>query len=120
MNRLTMPNDKGMCLCNGEVCCPDENCSDACLQERMSKLWKYENAEELGLIVRLPCKQYTTVYYIMRNRLAVGRYLAKVTENVILILTDRQGGICWCNDDTWFYTIEAAVKALAESEGDNA
>ncbi|MEG1778571.1 MAG: hypothetical protein RR263_00600, partial [Oscillospiraceae bacterium] len=46
MNRLTMPNDKGMCLCNGEVCCPDENCSDVCLQERIGKLWECENAEE--------------------------------------------------------------------------
>lgn len=44
--RLTMPGDPGMCRgADGQVCCPDENCPDTCLQNRMKKLWKYENID---------------------------------------------------------------------------
>ena len=49
--------------CCGMGECLDDNCSlmlDAC-----KKLAEYEQLEEQGLLVRLPCKVGTEVYYIL-------------------------------------------------------
>ncbi len=56
-------------ICRYEDCdvceeyCPhmqEDNCS--CLQEVLEKLGQYEDAEEQGLLLRLPCKVGDTVY----------------------------------------------------------
>lgn len=56
MCRLTMEDDRGMCMgIDGEVCCPDGNCPDECLQERIGKLWDYEaigTVEKLTALVQ--------------------------------------------------------------------
>lgn len=71
MERLTKISEIGNAYypkCFEEPCCGmgeclDDNCSliiDAC-----KKLAEYEQLEEQGLLVRLPCKVGTEVYYIL-------------------------------------------------------
>lgn len=71
MERLTQTTEIGNAYfpkCFEEPCCGmgeclDDNCSlmlDAC-----KKLAEYEQLEEQGLLVRLPCKVGTEVYYIL-------------------------------------------------------
>ena len=63
MERLTERLD-GDGLCYGKVDCED-NCTycDRFLKV-LDKLADYEDAEEQGLLLRLPCKVGSTVYYI--------------------------------------------------------
>lgn len=76
MCRLTMEDDRGMCMgIDGEVCCPDGNCPDECLQERIGKLWDYEaigtvekltalvQAESEGRLVELPKDINAEIWY---------------------------------------------------------
>lgn len=73
MSRLT--TNKNECnremICRHEECdvceeyCPhlqEDNCP--CLQEVIEKLGQYEDAEEQGLFIKLPCKVGDTVYVI--------------------------------------------------------
>lgn len=74
---------------------------------------KSDKPKAEGRLMELPCKQYTTVYYICDNRVYVGWYLAKVGETTHLILQDRhEMGICWVTDGFWFNSNEDAKKAL--------
>lgn len=72
MERLTR---KDKCkLSHGEeiiICNHDkQDCNDSCMRIKpckwykkvQEKLWEYENAEEQGLLLRLPCPIGTTVY----------------------------------------------------------
>ena len=74
MDRLTR---KDKCkLSHGEeivICKHDkQDCNDSCMKIQpckwykkvQDKLWEYENAEEQGLLLRLPCKIGTKVYNI--------------------------------------------------------
>lgn len=76
MERLTSYQnelDREM-ICRYEECdtveeyCPylnEANCS--CLQEVLNKLAEYEDLEEQGLLLKLPCKVGTTVYSVARD-----------------------------------------------------
>ena len=72
MERLTR---KDKCkLSHGEeiiICNHDkQDCNDSCMKTKLckwyekvqEKLWEYENAEEQGLLLRLPCKVGDTVF----------------------------------------------------------
>ena len=50
------------CFCDGRGC-PIDNCG--VVIEALNKLGEYEKAQEQGLLVRLPCKVGTEVYYIL-------------------------------------------------------
>lgn len=73
MERLTM-NEIGMYMCNKdfETCKQqrenpkDEDCCCYCdiLQKMVNKLGKYEDLEEQGLLLKLPCKPGDAVYKI--------------------------------------------------------
>lgn len=84
------------------------------------ELAAYRAAEQDGTLLRMPCKQYTTIYYILDKTVYVGWYLAKAGQTTSLILQDRiEMGVCWCNDDSWFFTSEEAEITLKEQEAVN-
>lgn len=65
-------------ICRYEDCdiceeyCPisqEDNCS--CLKEILEKLGEYEDAEEQGLLLRLPCKVGDTVYSVVKDGLQI-------------------------------------------------
>ena len=77
MERLTR---KDKCkLSHGEdivICNHDkQDCNDSCMSIKpckwykkvQDKLWEYENLEEQGLLLRLPCKVGDTVYILRKN-----------------------------------------------------
>ena len=59
MERLTRVDEDGTVLCIG--CVGEEECNEDCLScqhdiDAIEKLAEYEDAEEQGLILRLPCR----------------------------------------------------------------
>ena len=123
MERLTKISEIGNAYypkCFKEPCCGmgeclDDKCSlmlDAC-----KKLAEYEQLEEQGLLVRLPCPIGTTVWDICGM---------DIRENVLSgIECDKDGKqFLWANDDEWlgelnnsvFLTREEAEKKLEESQ----
>ena len=65
MERLTRVDEDGTVLCIG--CVEEEECNEDCLScqhdiDAIEKLADYEDAEEQGLLLRLPCKVGDTVY----------------------------------------------------------
>lgn len=72
MERLTKRNDKGIAVlnircpegCEHVTCSPEEGyqCQHQCEGDIINKLAAYEDAEEQGLLIRLPCKVGDTVY----------------------------------------------------------
>ena len=72
MERLTEKQSSGYDLkaMNGEWCnkyCEQqrvETCNECVIYQAIQKLAEYENAEEQGLLLRLPCPIDTTVYNI--------------------------------------------------------
>nr|DAH31940.1 MAG TPA: hypothetical protein [Caudoviricetes sp.] len=122
--RLTKREKNGlayfpMCFtppCNGEGC-KDENCifiSDVCEQ-----LAKYEELEEQGLLLRLPCKVGDTVYIIIAKSISKQRVKEIIIDGYgIKFKTKRRVfGLC-----DVFYTVfltkeeaEAKLKEMEES-----
>ena len=121
MERLTKISEIGNAYypkCFKEPCCGmgeclDDKCSlmlDAC-----KKLAEYEQLEEQGLIVRLPCPIGTTVWDICGM---------DIRENVLSGIECGKDGkqFLWANDDEWlgelnnsvFLTREEAEKKLEE------
>lgn len=41
--RLTAQGTSGECNLDGNVCCPDDNCPQECIDQRIYKLQEYEN-----------------------------------------------------------------------------
>ena len=125
MERLTKISEIGNAYypkCFKEPCCGmgeclDDKCSlmlDAC-----KKLAEYEQLEEQGLLVRLPCPIGTTVWDICGM---------DIRDNVLSgIECDKDGKqFLWANDDEWlgelnnsvFLTREEAEKKLEEMKND--
>nr|DAG22471.1 MAG TPA: hypothetical protein [Caudoviricetes sp.] len=127
MERLTKISEIGNAYypkCFEEPCCGmgeclDDNCSlmlDAC-----KKLATYEDLEEQGLLVRLPCPIGTTVWDICGM---------DIRENVLSGIECGKDGkqFLWANHDEWlgelndlvFLTREEAEKKLEEMKNDKA
>lgn len=123
MERLTKISEAGNAYypkCFEEPCCGmgeciDDNCSlmlDAC-----KKLAAYEDLEEQGLLVRLPCPIGTTVWDICGM---------DIRENVLSGIECGKDGkqFLWANQDEWlgelndlvFLTREEAEKKLEETK----
>ena len=72
MERLTEKQSSGYDLkaMNGEYCnryCEQqrvETCNECVIYQAIQKLAEYENAEEQGLLLRLPCKVGDTIYEV--------------------------------------------------------
>ena len=74
MERLTRRNEKGIAVlnircpewCEHATCSPEEGyqCQHQCEGDIIDKLAIYEDAEEQGLLMRLPCKVGDTVWVV--------------------------------------------------------
>ena len=75
MERLTEKQSSGYDLkaMNGEYCnryCEQqrvETCNECVIYQAIQKLAEYEDLEEKGLLLRLPCKVGDTVYILRKN-----------------------------------------------------
>ena len=127
MERLTNKpeNSDGYSLICSDTCQNGYNCSfcehDS---EALDKLGAYEDAEEQGLLVRLPCKVGTPAYFIKKTG-----FHPELIETRIDEIGVRRGGMfvkLSCNSmyrtaisawgKTVFLTREEAETALAEIE----
>lgn len=133
MERLTKISEMGNAYypkCFEETCCGmgeclDDNCSlmiDAC-----KKLAEYEQLEEQGLLVRLPCKVGDTVFRINEGAKNPIIELTVAQINIIrksynLGVVDKDGGelMYFKNDigNSIFLTREEAEKKLEEIQND--
>ena len=109
----------------------NSNNSDGCyemMNNCLHKLADYEDAEEQGLLLRLPCKVGDTVWYIDEDDDYPLEFIITkidVEENDYLRYHAREkdncGKIGFIKDDigkTLFLTKEEAEQALAEMEGE--
>lgn len=142
MERLTRRdladvNGKQIVLCDSK----EEDCNDSCLYRRckwnekaLQKLKEYEEAEEQGLLLRLPCRVGDTIYRI--NQYAKEPIISmKVLQihygelsrgntffRVDAINDEDMGESCYFKDDFGkkvFLTKEEAEAALVRMEGDS-
>lgn len=100
-------------ICNDIEC----DCSKCELEKALEKLADYEDLEEQGLLVRLPCHIGTTVWDICGM---------DIRENVLSGIECGKDGkqFLWANHDEWlgelndlvFLTREEAEKKLEEME----
>ena len=119
-------------ICRYEDCdvceeyCPhlqEDNCS--CLKEILEKLGAYEDAEEQGLLLRLPCKVGTSIYMINHYWIDEGHICGIAEADDIDVFCYK----VYCDPDdytmvaiadfneTWFLTREEAEKALEDMKG---
>ena len=93
MERLTRNNRGFFELCEdtrtcNKICEENEECTDECvIQKAINKLGEYEDLEEQGLLLRLPCKVGDTVYEIGFNH-----NIPFVYESVVLsiLITEKE------------------------------
>ncbi len=117
MERLTMTSDKGGVAFTFDL---DVSCRPSEAQKILKlaqKLYEYEQAEEQGLLLKLPCKVGDTIYYIDDYEI----YWSKVHN---IDISKENGEYIFCiafmdykADDfgkTVFLTKAEAEKALAE------
>lgn len=123
MERLTSYESvcKREMICRYEDCdtceeyCPnlnEDNCP--CLQEILEKLAKYEDLEEQGKLVKLPCAVGDTLYTLNSlpsGKKIIGKTIADAFMITLGVLEGRFG-------KTMFTTPEAAKAALKELFGD--
>ena len=103
--------------------------------ERLEELKAYREAEEQGLLLRLPCKVGDTIYILDRDgqprRMIMDkpdiRCHCSKEDNLCMVLCDRKNtGVCayrFCNDGsdigkTVFLTKAEAEQKLKEMESD--
>lgn len=73
MERLT--TETGSFICKGEhVCRSDDECYCDSIEKALKKLSEYENLEEQGLLIRLPCKVGDTIFVIAENYAKCGNH----------------------------------------------
>ena len=139
MERLTEKQSSGYDLkaMNGEWCnkyCEQqrvETCNECVIYQAIQKLAEYENAEEQGLLLRLPCNIGDTIYEVSyENReLVIKEHIVK--EFIyrtyrfprIEIYCENENGFLVCNnigklDECLFLTKEEAEQKLKEMESD--
>ena len=98
---------------NGELCretCEKHECDSCPIQKAIEKLADYEDAEEQGLLLRLPCKVGDTIYYFMNvdDVIVVEERKMVTLTNIVAILEDEEFG------KTVFLTKEEAEQALKQ------
>ena len=122
MERLTSRDSKGnLCLCNKEVYGNNQDIYNA-----IAVLEEYEDLEEQGLMLKLPCKVGDTVYRIIKefytriNKIISGKvYRIALTDIEMQIFIDKwqSKGIY---GKTGFLTqaeAEEALRKMNETEG---
>lgn len=122
MERLTSRDSKGnLCLCNKEVYGNNQDIYNA-----IAVLEKYEDLEEQGLMLKLPCKVGDTVYRIIKefytriNKIISGKvYRIALTDIEMQIFIDK-----WQSKGIYGKTVfltqaeaEEALRKMNETEG---
>ena len=106
MERLTKTYSDGTHGANDNLPCGENSYTYKGLL--LEALGKYEDAEEQGLILRLPCKVGTTVYLIKSD----GKIVPTTADMMFL-------GTLWEDyGKEWFLTREEAEQKLKEMESD--
>lgn len=118
----------------GDVCERNHGCETCKIHEAVEKLAEYENAEEQGLLLRLPCKVGDTAYYVHREYLEdIDKWINTIDEvevdsfvininifaNVSLYVCGERFGKTLTPYKTLFFTKKEAAQALARMEGEN-
>lgn len=81
------------------------------------KLGEYEDAEEQGLLIRIPCRVGDYVYYVTENKRVVETFVHRtIIHDGYAFLAFADGKIMYSYDfgKTVFLTLAEAEKALAE------
>lgn len=120
MERLTMTSDKGGVAFTFDL---DITCKPSEAQKILKlaqKVKEYEDAEEQGLLLRLPCKVGDKVYLVdfeekAYDEATVWSIEIDTKDNRILINSDYEIGT-WAEDGYLFYSREEAEQALAEMQ----
>lgn len=122
MERLTSRDNKGnLCLCNKEVYGNNQDIYNA-----IAVLEEYEDLEEQGLMLKLPCKVGDTVYRIIKefytriNKIISGKvYRIALTDIEMQIFIDK-----WQSKGIYGKTVfltqaeaEEALRKMNETEG---
>lgn len=125
MERLTRKGYEGrICYigCSSESCAKVHgSCGDCEVDiEAMKKLAEYEDLEEQGLLLRLPCKVGDTIYLVdfeekTFDEATVNSIEIDTRDNRVLINSDYEVGT-WSEDNYVFYSKEEAEQALVEIE----
>lgn len=124
MERLTFRNDKGEAHMNCNQMCADfYKCNpDVCQGSKaVQKLAEYEDAEEQGLLLRLPCKIGDTVWFVGEkyvNDYEVRNIVLNETGIAYIKMAKKIDG-----EDYWLscYYEDFGVRAfLSESEAEQA
>ena len=129
MERLTEMQSSGYDLkeMNGEWCdkyCKKqrvETCNECVIYQAIQKLAEYENLEEQGLLLRLPCKVRDIIYFKSYREAIVSTMVTDIlidSENIIIC--DEAANQFYINDfeKTVFLTREEAEQKLKEVESD--
>lgn len=111
------------CISCGEMCEEkDGDCEDCPIQKAFNKMAEYEDLEEQGLLVKLPCKVRGSVYWLNNHYSVNGNY--KVTEETAVsftldeeLIVSMGGPKEGVYGKTVFRTREEAEQALYELEG---
>lgn len=107
--------------------CGDKLCKDICgdiecdcskceLEKALEKLAIYEDLEEQGLLVRLPCKVGDTVYkfwYYDRSPYKIQQHVTRTLSEICGLIESKKLG------KSVFLTHEEAERKLKEMENDN-
>ena len=139
MERLTEMQSSGYDLkaMNGEWCnkyCEKqrvETCNECVIYQAIQKLAEYENAEEQGLLLRLPCKVGDTIYevsyenreFVIKEHI-VNKFIYRAYRFPrIEIYCENENGFLVCNnigklDECLFLTKAEAEQKLKEMESD--
>ena len=139
MERLTEKQSSGYDLkaMNGEWCdkyCEQqsvETCNECVIYQAIQKLAEYENAEEQGLLLRLPCKVGDTIYevsyenreFIIKEHI-VNEFIYKAYRfpRIEIYCENENGFLVYNNigklDECLFLTKAEAEQKLKEMESD--
>lgn len=129
MQRLTKKNKCK--LSHGEeivICKHSENdCNDSCMKiipckwytKAIEKLKRYEDLEEQGRLIKLPCKVGDTVYVIVRKNISVQKIQRATIDSEMKIefCTKRRGFALFDIGKTVFLTKSEAEAKLKELKG---
>ncbi len=99
-----------MCI---ETCERAGNCYDCAIAKAVEKLYIYENMEEQGLLLKLPCKVGDTVYFISERtekqgrRKVVTEFVDKGEADNITVGSAMIPQITVCNDENIWTTFDS-------------
>lgn len=121
MDRLTYKTEQN----ERAYCPPSVKCNGKCsecvhIDKMMNKLAEYEDAEEQGLLLKLPCKVGDVIYQVNSDVDEYAISEISIREDKVLITAENlEEGLGFCFDANrigkkYFLTEEEAEQALAK------